>query len=306
MKLFCLWLAGLFPFVAAAQNQLFSDSFTRGTDPGPLTPWFTNAGQWTDTAGTMQGGPNQTFSYANAYITSNWVNFSVQARFRLPAGAFGGGLGGRVSTGTGAHYGAWIYPENSPGGGPTPTLRLIKFQTYTTFGYNGTSFAPIASTNLASVGTGFHTLRMDFQGNAITVYFDGTLMISASDVEAQPYTNGAISLDMWTDSSQYVMTVDDVTVSNLVLTAVADSYNATYGTQLTIPAPGILVNDTGGSAPLSAFLATSAAHGVLNLSSNGGFTYNATNFFTGTDTFAYRVTDGVTSSAPGIVSIIVG
>jgi len=26
--------------------------------------------------GTMQGGPNQTFSYANAYITSNWVNFS--------------------------------------------------------------------------------------------------------------------------------------------------------------------------------------------------------------------------------------
>jgi len=67
---------------------------------------------WTVTAGTMQGGPNQTFSYANAYITSNWVNFSVQARFRLPAGAFGGGLGGRVSTGTGAHYGAWIYPEN--------------------------------------------------------------------------------------------------------------------------------------------------------------------------------------------------
>src|SRR6266700_3023513 len=267
MKFFCLWLSGLFPLVAAAQTQLFSDNFTRGTDPGPLTPWFTNAGQWTVTGGTMQGGLNQTFSYANAYITSNWVNYSVQARLRFPVGAFGGGLGGRLATGTGAHYAAWIYPENSPGGGAAPVLRLIKFQTYTSFGYNGTSFAPIVSTNLTSVGAAFHTVRMDFQGNVITVYFDGTPMISASDIEAQPYTNGTVSLDMWTDSSQYLMTVDDVTVSNLVLTAVADSYTNTYGTQLTVSAPGILVNDTGGSAPLSAFLATNPAHGILNLSS---------------------------------------
>jgi hypothetical protein len=304
MKLYCYGLAGLLSFAALGHAQLFSDNFTRGTDPGPLTPWLTNAGQWTVTGGTMQGGPSPTFNYGNAYITSNWVNFSAQARVRFPpAGAFGGGLGARLNPLTGAHYAAWVYPESSPGG--SNVLRLIKFQNFTTFGYNGTSFAPIASANLANVGTTFHTVRMDVQTNFIAVFFDGALMISAQDTEAQYYTNGAVSLDMWTDASQYMMTVDDVTVSNLVLAAVADSYSATYGTQLTIGAPGVLLNDTGGSAPLSAFVVTNALHGILNLSSNGGFTYSATNFFTGTDTFAYRATDGTTSSAPAIVTITV-
>src|ERR1041385_6233857 len=159
MKLYCLCLAGFTSFVAVAQAQLFSDNFTRGTDPGPLTPWLTNAGQWTVTGGTMQSGPNQAFSYANAYITNGWANYSLQARFRFPPSAFGGGLGARLDPTSGAHYAAWIYPENSPGG--SNVLRLLKFQTFTSFGYNGTSFAPIASANLASVGTGFHTVRMD-------------------------------------------------------------------------------------------------------------------------------------------------
>src|SRR6266576_5881176 len=116
MKRFCLCLSAFLSWSGVAQGQLFSDNFTRGTDPGPLTPWFTNAGQWTVTGGTMQSGLNPTFSYANAYITNNWTNYSVQARFQFQAGAFGGGLGGRLTPGTGAHYGAWIYPEGSPGG----------------------------------------------------------------------------------------------------------------------------------------------------------------------------------------------
>src|SRR4051812_20406093 len=157
MKLYCYGLAGLLSFAALGHAQLFSDNFTRGTDPGPLTPWLTNSGQWTVTGGTMQSGLNPTFSYANSYITNNWTNYSVQAQFKFPAGAFGGGLGGRLTPGTGAHYGAWIYPEGSPGG--SNVLRLLKFQNFTTFGYNGTSFAPIAVTNLANVGTTNHTVR---------------------------------------------------------------------------------------------------------------------------------------------------
>src|SRR5947208_6810889 len=114
---YVLTLAGCLFCVMHARGQLFSDNFTRGTDPGPLTPWLTNAGQWTVTGGTMQGGPSPTFNYGNAYITSNWVNFSAQARVRFPpAGAFGGGLGARLNPLTGAHYAAWVYPESSPGG----------------------------------------------------------------------------------------------------------------------------------------------------------------------------------------------
>src|SRR5215510_12778525 len=114
MKRLCLCLFGLLSLAGAVHGQLFSDNFTRGSDPGPLTPWLTNSGQWTVTGGTMQAGLNPTLSYANAYITNNWTNYLVQGRFRFQANAFGGGLGGRLTPGSGAHYAAWIYPENSP------------------------------------------------------------------------------------------------------------------------------------------------------------------------------------------------
>src|SRR5215471_17006936 len=292
------------PLAAVAQNQLFYDNFTRGTDPGPLSPWFTNSGVWTVTGGTMQSGLNNNSSYANAYISSNFTACSVQGRFKFPAGAYGGGLGGRLSTNTGAHYAAWIYPENSPGG--SNVLRLIKFQNWTTFGYLGNAFSPIATANLASVGTGYHTARIDFQTNLISVYWDNTRIIATNDIESTYYTNGAVSLDMWTDVSQYVMTVDDVVVGNPGLTAAADSYPAVSGSQSSVAAPGVLLNDIGGSAPLSAFLVTNVTHGVLNLSSNGGFTYTATGGYIGTDTFWYRATDGITTSLPAQVTLTVG
>src|SRR5215469_16038141 len=128
MKRFCLCLSAVLCLARVASGQLFSDNFTRGTDPGPLTPWLTNSGQWTVTGGRMQAGLNPS-GYANAYITNNWTNYSVQAQFKYQAPAFGGGLGGRLTPGTGAHYGAWIYPENSTGG--SNLLRLIKFQAFT-------------------------------------------------------------------------------------------------------------------------------------------------------------------------------
>src|ERR1051325_1394950 len=110
MKRFSLCLSAVLGLVEAAHGQLFSDTFTRTNDLGA---WLVNAGQWA-VSNAMQAGLNPTFSYANAYITNNWTNYSVQAQFKFPAGAFGGGLGGRLTPGTGAHYAAWIYPEGSP------------------------------------------------------------------------------------------------------------------------------------------------------------------------------------------------
>src|SRR5215471_2644523 len=98
----------------ALQAQLFSDGFTNS---GPLTlPWVAYSNNWTRTGGVLRGGTNAAQTYGFAYITNTWINYSVQARFQFPVGAFGGGLGGRLTSGTGTHYAAWIYPENSPGG----------------------------------------------------------------------------------------------------------------------------------------------------------------------------------------------
>ena len=75
----------------------------------------------------------------------------MQGRFQFPVGAFGGGLGGRVNPVTGAHYAAWIYPEGSAGG--SSVLKLIKFQNWTSLGYNGSSYTPMQQVSLAGVGT---------------------------------------------------------------------------------------------------------------------------------------------------------
>ena len=41
----------------------------------------------------------------------------------------------------------------------------------------------------------------------------------------------------------------------------------------------------------------------LNLNANGAFTYMPTNSYTGADSFAYRASNGVTSSAPATVNL---
>jgi VCBS repeat-containing protein len=288
----------------SARGQAFSDNFTRGTDPGPLTPWNVQVGTWTVTGGVMRGGTNATQSYGIAYITNSWANYAVQARVKFPVGGYGGGVGGRLNTATGTRYSAWVYPENSAGG--SNVLKLFKFQSYPNFGYTNISGIPMAQVNLASVGTNFHTVGMVFSGSHIAVSYDTNQVMSITDAEPQPYLSGSVSLDFWTDLSGYYMTFDDVLVTTFPPVASNDTYTATYGTTLSVAVPGVLGNDTGGNGPLTAVLVTGPTHGSFSLSTNGGFTYTATNNFTGTDTFTYRANDGQTNSGTATVTITVG
>ncbi len=76
--------------------------------------------------------------------------------------------------------------------------------------------------------------------------------------------------------------------------AAADSYVATSGSTLVVPATtGLLANDTPGLSPLALDLATKTAHGVLTYSSdNGGsFSYKPAKGYVGTDSFRYRLYD---------------
>ena len=67
-----------------AEGQIFSDDFTRDTDPGPLSPWVNYSGNWSVTGGGLKGGTNALDSFAFAYVANNWTNYSVQAR--IPSG----------------------------------------------------------------------------------------------------------------------------------------------------------------------------------------------------------------------------
>jgi VCBS repeat-containing protein len=86
--------------------------------------------------------------------------------------------------------------------------------------------------------------------------------------------------------------LNDVPVAN------NDSYTVNEDTTLTVPAAGVLANDSDVDGdPLRTVLVSNPASGTLNLSTNGGFTYTPSLNFTGVVTFTYRAADyGLTSS----------
>ena len=77
----------------------------------------------------------------------------------------------------------------------------------------------------------------------------------------------------------------DLSVPVAAPVAAADSYTTPINTALTVPAPGVLGNDTLNAATIGAH--TSPAHGTLTLNANGSFTYTPTSGYAGGDSFTY-------------------
>jgi uncharacterized repeat protein (TIGR01451 family) len=87
--------------------------------------------------------------------------------------------------------------------------------------------------------------------------------------------------------------------------AFADTYNATKDTALSIPAPGVLANDTGTPAPTAQPIAAGATTqgGSVTLNANGSFNYTPPAGFQGADTFTYTATNGLTPDDTATVTI---
>jgi autotransporter-associated beta strand protein len=89
-------------------------------------------------------------------------------------------------------------------------------------------------------------------------------------------------------------------------TAVPDSYTVIQDATLTLPAPGVLANDTAPQGyALTATLLTEPANGILSLDSDGSFTYTPNSGYLGPDSFTYMATNGYANSAAATVSITV-
>ncbi|TAK80239.1 MAG: tandem-95 repeat protein, partial [Aquabacterium sp.] len=94
--------------------------------------------------------------------------------------------------------------------------------------------------------------------------------------------------------------VDDAPVAG------ADSYTVKHGQSLAVNAPnGVLANDSDiDSASLSVVSTVQPANGTVIVQADGSFTYTPNAGFVGTDTWTYRVGDGV-NQATGSVSVLV-
>jgi hypothetical protein len=88
--------------------------------------------------------------------------------------------------------------------------------------------------------------------------------------------------------------------------AADDAYDAVQNTALTVPAPGVLGNDSDAdNDPLTAALVTGPANGTLTLNADGSFTYTPTFNFVGVDSFTYVANDGTVDSNTATVTIAV-
>lgn len=104
-----------------------------------------------------------------------------------------------------------------------------------------------------------------------------------------------------------------VTVTHHAVKAVSDRYQVVTGTTLNAnstamsgTARSVLVNDLIPSGvTATAALVSGPSHGTLTLQTNGTFSYTPNSAYTGTDSFSYKVHDGVGYGDPQTVEIVV-
>lgn len=108
-------------------------------------------------------------------------------------------------------------------------------------------------------------------------------------------------------SSTNIATVNiAVTPVNDVPVASNDSYSTTQNSPLTVPARGVLINDTDADGDvLTAAVATGPSNGTLVMNADGSFTYTPNSGFNGRDSFTYQAADATAQSALATVTITV-
>jgi hypothetical protein len=87
-----------------------------------------------------------------------------------------------------------------------------------------------------------------------------------------------------------------ITVTNVAPVAKPDSYSFAAGRTLAVPAPGVLANDLDADGDTLSASEVGGISGSLDLRPDGSFTYSPNGGFSGSASFTYRVSDGLSSS----------
>ena len=180
--------------------------------------------------------------------------------------------------------------------------------------YSTSRNRPLSPTNLEGV------LRndTDAEGDPLTATVvstaqNGSLTLSTNGSFVYTPTTGFAGTDSFTYRvsdgalNSGTATAFITVAANSAPVANSETYFFNTGQARTIPARGVLTNDTDAEgSSLTVSPVSSAANGILSSNPDGSFTYAPTAGFTGTDSFTYRVSDGsLTSDSIATATLIV-
>jgi ELWxxDGT repeat protein/VCBS repeat-containing protein len=154
---------------------------------------------------------------------------------------------------------------------------------------------PLTATVVSTTQNGSLTL------NTVNGSFDYTPTPGFAGTDSFTYRVSDGALNSGTATAVITVLPNSAPVAN------SETYFFNTGQARTIPARGVLTNDTdadGNSLTLSPV--SSAVNGILSSNPDGSFTYTPDSGFTGTDSFTYRVSDGtLTSDSLATATLIV-
>jgi VCBS repeat-containing protein len=213
--------------------------------------------------------------------------------------------GGSVGMAPGADDGVSVIGAGTPGPGWSSAVALCSYW-YFPNTMEMAGFDIMYNTGSFSFATNGSTSAFDVQGVG-THELGHTL--SLSDLDASDSGQVMYGYTSRGNLSQRTLKWGDIAGIRAIYpvpppVAVSDSATVAEDTQLTVDAPGLLSNDfdlSGNS--LAAHAVSLPAHGTLVLSSDGGYTYRPADDWNGTDSFTYRISNGVYYSAPAVVTI---
>jgi VCBS repeat-containing protein len=153
------------------------------------------------------------------------------------------------------------------------------------------------------------TLTAVLVGNAT----DGTVTLNADgSFSYTPNTNfnGSDSFTYKANDGSFDSNVATVNITinaiNDPPVATNDSYSTNEDTALTVPAAGVLSNDSDvENNSLTAIVVSQPSNGTLSLNADGSFTYTPNTNYNGSDSFTYKANDGSADSDVATVSITV-
>ena len=169
------------PVTVHLGTPIFTDTFSSGSSQWTLSTQGL-ASNWSVSNNTFKyNGSGASQQYAGS---QTWTNYTASTNFTLSSlSNYPGGLRGRVNLSSGASYAAWIYPAD----------HVIKLWLCTAWDIDNPGLTLLGQSPVIAFDTGTHALRIGFNSSQITVYYDNTSIITATD---STLPNGGIALDV--------------------------------------------------------------------------------------------------------------